>query len=143
MYLAGHKFRVEELAARSDGPAAAGAVAHRAGGRCAWSLALLVGLGACADGEIRRIPLTESPGFGTGNPARAARESDMNRKWQDRPLAELVAAYGRPGLVMTIPGGGMAPGYAVVYGHDPASGCIDAFAVVSGQSPVVRMYHCR
>jgi hypothetical protein len=67
----------------------------------------------------------------------------MNRQWQNKPVADLLGTLGRPKMVMKIPGGGMPPSYAVVYGRDPDSGCIDAFAVSSTSEPVVRVYHCR
>ncbi|MEJ8835806.1 hypothetical protein [Ramlibacter sp. AN1133] len=112
--------------------------------RGAWGLAVVLGLGACAEGEIHRIPRPSHPTFsGAGTLARAERESEMNRQWQNKPLAELLDAYGRPRMVMNIPGGGMPPSFAVVYGTDPGSGCIDAFAVSSRGNPVVRIYHCR
>src|SRR4051812_20745779 len=103
-------------------------------------LALLVG--ACADGEVTRIP-REHANLGIGDPAaRRQREADMNREWQNRPLADLIRVLGRPRMVMNIPGGGMPPGYAVVYGPDPDTGCIDAFAIAERGNPVVRAYHC-
>jgi len=113
--------------------------------RGTWALALALGLSACADGQIRRIPREQQhPTFsGATSVARANREGQMNREWQDKPLSDLLSAYGRPKMVMNIPGGGMPPSFAVVYGHDPDSGCIDAFAVSSTSAPVIRIYHCR
>jgi hypothetical protein len=73
----------------------------------------------------------------------ALREADMNRRWQNQPLSELVAALGRPARVMNIPGGGSPPGFVVVYGVDAATGCIDAFALMYAVDPIVRVYHCR
>jgi hypothetical protein len=107
-------------------------------------LALVLGLGACADTSVRRIPRGQPhPTFSSATAlTRSAREAEMNSQWQNKPLADLVAAYGKPRMVMKIPGGGMPPSFAVVYGHDPDSGCIDAFAVSTGE-PVVRIYHCR
>ncbi|GAB3776986.1 hypothetical protein GCM10028796_55490 [Ramlibacter monticola] len=123
--------------AGSSGPGQAAA-------RGTWSLALLLCLGGCADVDVRRIPLEQHPNFGgASTAARAERETQMNRDWQNRPLTELLAAYGKPQMVMNIPGGGMPPSFAVVYGTDPDSGCIDAFAVSSKGEPVVRIYHCR
>jgi hypothetical protein len=108
-------------------------------------MALVLALAACAQGEIQRVVARE-PHPSAGNAtrfARSEREAAMNREWQNRPLAELLHAYGQPQMVMNIPGGGMPPGFALVYGRDPASGCIDAFAVGSGSELVIRVYHCR
>ena len=115
----------------------------RAAARAAWTLAVAAGVSGCADGTIRRIP-REHPTFSPASTgSRHQRESDMNRQWQNRPLSDLVATYGEPRMVMNIPGGGTPPSFAVVYGPDPASGCIDAFAVSSRGAPVIRIYHCR
>jgi hypothetical protein len=125
---------------------ASGSAARRAwtgAARAPCMLALVLGVTACAQHEIRRIP-RQHPTFSGATPvARSQREAEMNREWQNRPLAELIAARGRPGMIMNIPGGGMPPSFAVVYGADPGSGCIDAFAISSIGDPVVRIYHCR
>ena len=71
------------------------------------------------------------------------REKVMNERWQDRSYVELVHTLGQPKRVMKIPGGGNPPSFAVVYGWDPVTGCIDAFAISEGPDPVVRVYHCR
>jgi len=63
---------------------------------------------------------------------RELREAEMNRRWRNQPLSELVAG---------IPGN--PEGLAVVYGLDVASGCIDAFAFTEADDPVIRLYHCR
>jgi hypothetical protein len=105
---------------------------------------LLLGLAACAQFDVQPLPREDhhrvSPVAAT---ARQQREAEMNRQWQNKPLAELLATLGMPQMTMSIPGGGMPPGFAVVYGRDPASGCIDAFAVSATDQPVVRIYHCR
>ena len=111
--------------------------------RAAAALALLLALAACAQGEIHRIPRPHPTLGNAANLPRSQREAEMNRQWQNQPLAALMDAYGRPKLVMNIPGGGMPPSFAVVYGTDPTTGCIDAFAVSAGSQPVVRIYHCR
>jgi hypothetical protein len=67
----------------------------------------------------------------------------MNGRWQNRRFSEMQAALGRPLLLMRIPGGGNPPGFVAVYGQDPVSGCIDAFAFVYAADPVIRVYHCR
>lgn len=74
---------------------------------------------------------------------RFSRESDMNRQWRLRRLSELQRALGAPVRVMAIPGGGNPPGFAVVYGRDPETGCIDAFALQEGDDPLITAYHCR
>ncbi|MCM2251954.1 MAG: hypothetical protein NDJ19_06310 [Ramlibacter sp.] len=84
------------------------------------------------------------------DPSRAAspalqleREHSMNARWQNRPLSELVQALGEPLLILTIPGGGNPPGFAAVYDLDRTSGCMDAFALLYGHDPTIRIYHCR
>ena len=77
------------------------------------------------------------------SPSRQGREWEMNQQWQNRPLSDLEAAMGAPKLIMNIPGGGNPPGFVAVYGRDPKSGCIDAFALVAGPDPMIRIYHCR
>jgi hypothetical protein len=78
-----------------------------------------------------------------GNGARLRREAGMNERWQNRSFSELVSAMGQPLLVITIPGEGNPPGFAVVYSQETASGCIDAFALFHGRDPTIRIYHCR
>lgn len=75
--------------------------------------------------------------------ARLGRERAMNTEWQNHTLAELLAAKGRPMLVLQIPGGGNPPGFVVVFGVDAASGCVDSFAVSHEPEARVRIYHCR
>lgn len=112
--------------------------------RGAWGLALVLGLGACAGGDTLRTPRQPLSSLEPAvAAARQEREAEMNRQWQNKPVADLLVAYGRPRLVMKIPGGGNPPAYAVVYGLDPASGCIDAFAIHSTGDPVIRIYYCR
>jgi hypothetical protein len=112
--------------------------------RGASALAVVLAVTACAQGEVHRIARQPHPTFSAANTvSRSERETEMNRQWQNKRLSELVEAYGRPRMVMNIPGGGMPPSFAVVYGPDPASGCIDAFAVSSIGDPVIRIYHCR
>ena len=72
---------------------------------------------------------------------RELREAEMNRRWRNQPLSELVAAMGQPVRVMGIPCN--PEGLAVVYGLDVASDCIDAFAFTEADDPVIRLYHCR
>jgi hypothetical protein len=75
--------------------------------------------------------------------SRTGREVAMNRKWQNRRFSELRAALGPPQLIMGIPGGGNPPGFVAIYGADPVTGCIDAFAFIYSNDPVIRVYHCR
>ena len=108
------------------------------------ALALGLGVAGCAESEFRRVPRPQHPVFSSAEyAARHHREAEMNRQWQNRPLAELLEAYGKPTLVMHIPGGGMPPSFAVVYEIEDPSGCIDAFAVHSQGEPTIRIYHCR
>ncbi len=74
---------------------------------------------------------------------RLGREVVLNQKWQNRRFSELKAALGQPRLIMNIPGGGNPPGFVAVYGADPVTGCIDAFAFIPSSDPIVRVYHCR
>jgi hypothetical protein len=71
------------------------------------------------------------------------RERVMNQYWQNRRYSELVATLGQPRMLLNIPGGGSPPGFVAVYGTDPATRCIDAFAMVYGADPLVRVYYCR
>lgn len=71
------------------------------------------------------------------------REIFMNSEWQNRPLSQLLAAMGKPRLLLNIPGGGNPPGFVAIYGIDHASGCVDAFAMLYGPDPTIRVYHCR
>ncbi|NKE66911.1 hypothetical protein RAMLITH_13860 [Ramlibacter sp. RBP-2] len=112
----------------------------------AWRLplvALLLLAAGCetARKEWREGP-TEADSIASGSAA-TRREVAMNRQWQQQPFSRLRAALGEPVLLMDIPGGGSPPGMVAVYQVDPATGCRDAFALVFGQDPVVRVYHCR
>jgi hypothetical protein len=82
-------------------------------------------------------------GDGAGETASRSRERAMNQRWQNRPLSQLVAARGEPRLLLNIPGGGNPPGFVAVYGPDPATGCLDAFALLYGADPEIRSYYCR
>jgi hypothetical protein len=78
-----------------------------------------------------------------GDAAGQSREFAMNQRWQNQPLSRLVDALGKPKLLLSIPGGGNPPGFIAFYGLDPATGCIDAFALVYGVNPAIRAYYCR
>lgn len=110
--------------------------------RSACAVVLVLSGTGCADIEhaARQLPQTAGPG---GGGIREQREIEMNRRWQDQPLAQLVAELGKPKLTMNIPGGGTPPGFVVVYGEHDSTGCIDAFAVYSGREPRIRLYYCR
>jgi hypothetical protein len=99
-------------------------------------------LSGCAELEHTARQLPQPAGAGGGG-IREQREVEMNRRWQDQPLTQLVAELGKPMLTMNIPGGGTPPGFVVVYGEHGSSGCIDAFAVNSGGEPRIRLYYCR
>jgi len=103
----------------------------------------LVFLLALVTAACQQLPWSVGDASASGGNDRVQREMAMNIRWQNRPLSELVATFGQPLLIMTIPGGGNPPGFAVVYGVDPRSGCIDAFALVYGSDPTVRIYYCR
>jgi hypothetical protein len=108
--------------------------------RCARALVFVLALAAAGC----QFPWALDDGDHSASKApRLQRESAMNTRWQNRPLAELIAALGEPPLIMSIPGGGNPPGFVVVYGVDPLSGCIDAFALFYGGDAIIRVYHCR
>jgi hypothetical protein len=111
--------------------------------RHAAAVALALAAGGCAD--LEGVAGTDGPDARQGTAARYQRELDMNRRWQNRPLSDLVATSGKPQLTMNIPGGGNPPGFVVVYGLDDRSGCIDAFAINAAvtREPTVRIYYCR
>lgn len=116
-----------------------------AAARSTWNVgvaAIVLCLAGCAELE-RAAREQPQPGDAGGGGVRDRREAEMNRRWQDQPLTELVATLGQPMLTMNIPGGGTPPGFVVVYGEHGSSGCIDAFAVNSGREPRVRVYYCR
>jgi hypothetical protein len=102
-------------------------------------LAPVVESGAVAPAPTARRPRHKV--FTTG--PQSQREREMNARWQQRRYTELLAALGTPKRVMAIPGGGNPPSFAVVYGLDAVSGCVDAFAISMEDDPKVRIYHCR
>jgi len=110
--------------------------------RRACAVAIVLSGTGCADLEQAARQLPQPAGAGGGG-IREQREVEMNRRWQDQPLTQLVAELGKPMLTMNIPGGGTPPGFVVVYGEHGSSGCIDAFAVNSGSEPRIRLYYCR
>lgn len=126
-----------------NSPIAAGALraTYRA---CRLPLVALMMLAAgceTARREWREGP-SEEDALASGSAA-TRREVAMNRQWQQQPFSRLRAALGEPVLVMDIPGGGNPPGVVAVYQVDPGTGCRDAFALMLGRDPVIRVYHCR
>ena len=95
----------------------------------AWALALA----AC-----QSVPAPADP----ARAAIAAREAQLTDQWKSHRYSELIAARGRPLRLLDIPGGGNPPGFVAVYPRDPASGCLDAFALVYGPDPLIRAYRC-
>ena len=67
----------------------------------------------------------------------------MNQYWQNRRYSELVATLGQPRMLLNIPGGATRRASSRSMGRDPATRCIDAFAMVYGSDPLVRVYYCR
>ena len=109
--------------------------------RCRQALVFVLALLSAA---CQQFPWAPDDGSARGSDAdRLQRETTMNSRWQNRPLSELLATLGQPLLIMNIPGGGSPPGFVVVYGIDPVTGCIDAFALVYCSDPTVRIYYCR
>jgi hypothetical protein len=127
---------------RIRGPRAAGHIARALHKVPGLALALAAAGCACVDDAADR-QTRAAPGFDLA--ARGERELEMNRQWQNRPLADLVATAGQPQQTVNIPGGGTPPGFVVIYGVDQRSGCIDAFAINAGSTrePTVRIYYCR
>ncbi len=96
----------------------------------------------CEHAERAQRPHHAASGQAT-DVARNVRETEMNARWQNHPFSELLGTLGPPRMVLAIPGGGNPPSFAVVYGVDPKTGCVDAFAVHIDAQPFVRVYHCR
>ncbi len=122
-------------------PKTAAARSHRS--LCGVVIVIALCAAGCAELERATRQQPPQPANAGGGGIRDQREAEMNRRWQDQTLTELVATLGQPMLTMNIPGGGTPPGFVVVYGEHGSSGCIDAFAVNSGREPRVRVYYCR
>lgn len=113
--------------------------------RKAWAAARLALLGATwmvAAGGCSVAPPAPDVEL-SARSGRAAREADMNAQWQHRNFRQLVEAKGPPRRLLDIPGGGNPPGLVAVYDRDPATGCLDTFALAWGTEILVRMYQCR
>lgn len=108
------------------------------------ALGLLVLFVGCGQVPAQQHP-REQRGAGDydARQLRLEREAVMNERWNNRRMSELVAAMGEPERLLSIPGGGSPPSFVAVFGQDPATGCIDAFALVYASEPTVRAYHCR
>ena len=120
---------------------------HRPTGRLGRALgraqALAIALAGAGCADLASIERERHTYTAANSANRYQRELEMNRQWQNRPLSELVATLGQPRITMNIPGGGNPPGFAVVYGQDERTGCIDAFAVNASREPTIRIYYCR
>jgi hypothetical protein len=80
----------------------------------------------------------------SGELSRTLREKQMELNWIGHTYEELVSAYGKPQMTMSIPGRSKES-LAVVFGRmDTRTDCIDAFTVVwyRGQQ-MVQGYFCR
>lgn len=78
---------------------------------------------------------------------RAQRESRLQSTWRGRPYRALLATYGAPKMVMSLPVYRPLDTSVAVYGViDRASDCIDAFMLVADQPNgdlTVADYFCR
>lgn len=115
---------------------------------CSWRQRLLLAVLAliaagCQQAQLQSFDTPSCDVRCDDASSRSGREVAMNRNWQNRRFSELKTALGPPRLIMNIPGGGNPPGFIAVYGADPVTGCIDAFAFVYSGDPVMRLYHCR
>ena len=74
------------------------------------------------------------------------REKMFLTMWKGIPYDVLVEAYGVPPVSMEIPGRADEVTFAVVYGKDGASRCIDAFTIIIDRASKERRvagYFCR
>lgn len=112
-------------------------------GRRGWRPWRVAALGAAAVVAACALapPAPDEPA--PSRAGRVAREAEMNHAWIDHTLDELLLALGPPWRLYDIPGGGNPPGFVVVYPRDPASCCLDAFALAYGPQTRVRAYLCR
>lgn len=79
-----------------------------------------------------------------GPSTREGRERAMQQAWIGRTRADLTRTFGKPALVMDVPGNRLPETLIVVYtGRDPASGCIDAFVVLTNEDEEIWNYFCR
>lgn len=93
------------------------------------------------------IPMTQSfsrYAANSGELPRTLREQQMQVNWVGHPYEELVSAYGKPQMIMRIPGRS-SESLAVVFGRlDTRTNCIDAFTVVWHRGrQMVQGYFCR
>ena len=75
------------------------------------------------------------------------REHELQRIWRGQSFHTLLQTYGRPMMIMNVPGYRPVRTSVVVYGvQDPPSKCVDAFTVVvhgSDNQETVADYFCR
>lgn len=75
------------------------------------------------------------------------RENELQRIWRGQSYRALLETYGRPMMIMNVPGYRPLRTSVVVYGvQDQPSKCIDAFTVVvhgSDNQETVADYFCR
>ena len=93
------------------------------------------------------IPMTQSFSRYTANSGelpRTLREQQMQVNWVGHSYEELVSAYGKPLMTMSIPGRS-SESLAAVFGRlDTKTDCIDAFTVVWHHGrQMVQGYFCR
>ena len=76
--------------------------------------------------------------------SRTQREKQMEWNWVGHTYEDLVSAYGKPQMIMSIPGRS-SESSAVVFGRlDTRTDCIDAFTVVWHRGrQMVQGYFCR
>jgi hypothetical protein len=129
----------------NEGGAQQGEIGNAARPWRALSLVFALFAAGCQQAQLERL-VHDSPacsGECGDLSSRLGREVGMNRRWQNHRSSELTSVLGAPRLIMNIPGGGNPPGFVAVYGQDPVSGCIDAFAFTYDTDPLIRVYHCR
>jgi hypothetical protein len=90
------------------------------------------------------IPMTQSYRANTSELSRSMREKQMEVNWVGHPYEDLVNAYGKPQMIMSIPGRSLESQAAVFGRLDTRTDCIDAFTVVRHRGRrVVQGYFCR
>lgn len=109
---------------------------------------LLLGLAPFLHGCMTMLNTDGQQGRTWGEAAaRLKRESALRTAWRGRPYESLVAAFGTPKMVMTVPGYRPVRTDVIVYGAtDKVTNCIDAFTVIrpgSEDDVMVTDYFCR
>lgn len=102
------------------------------------TLRLTVAIGALAAVAGGCVNLADLKGEGAPMFTRdwiTAREANLQAIWIGRSYQELLATWGRPRMVMDIPGDHRPDEMVVVYGaRDDVLGCVDAFTVYNGST---------